>query len=155
MSLGGGFSAISNENANAAARAGAIVVVAAGNSNANSCTFSPASAELAYSVMSSDINDNKSSFSNFGSCSQIWAPGSSITAALHTGATDAVRTISGTSMASPHVAGIMANMWGQFPNEGPRQIEARVTAAAAPGRITNGGLGDGPNLLAQDGCIRA
>jgi len=152
MSLGGGFSQASNDQANAAARAGAIVVAAAGNSNADSCRFSPASGELVYSVMASNINDSKSSFSNFGSCSNVWAPGEAITAALHTGASNAVRTISGTSMACPHVAGVMANYWSANPSLGPREIEALVTADAVPNVINNGNQAGSPNLLVQNVC---
>jgi subtilisin family serine protease len=107
MSLGGGFSSSLNTSVNNLSNAGVFVAVAAGNSNANSCNYSPASAANAYTVASSTSSDAKSSFSNFGSCVNIYAPGSSITSAWHTSNT-AINTISGTSMASPHVAGAAA-----------------------------------------------
>ena len=107
MSLGGGFSSSLNTATNNLANAGVFVAVAAGNSNANACNFSPASASAATSVMSSTSSDAKSSFSNFGSCTHVYAPGSSITSAWSTSNT-ATNTISGTSMASPHVAGVGA-----------------------------------------------
>jgi subtilisin family serine protease len=107
MSLGGGFSSSVNTAANNLSNAGVFVAVAAGNSNANSCNYSPASASAVTSVMSSTSTDAKSSFSNWGSCAHVYAPGSSITSAWHTSNT-ATNTISGTSMASPHVAGVAA-----------------------------------------------
>jgi len=107
MSLGGGFSTSVNTAVNNLANAGVFVAVAAGNSNANACNSSPASASAVTSVMSSTSSDAKSSFSNFGSCAHVYAPGSSITSAWHTSNT-ATNTISGTSMASPHVAGVAA-----------------------------------------------
>jgi subtilisin family serine protease len=107
MSLGGGFSSSVNTAANNLSNAGVFVAVAAGNSNANACNYSPASAANVTSVMSSTSSDAKSSFSNFGSCAHVYAPGSSITSAWHT-STTATNTISGTSMASPHVAGVAA-----------------------------------------------
>src|SRR5687767_15588226 len=105
MSLGGGFSSSVNAAANNLSNAGVFVAVAAGNSNANACNFSPASAANVTTVMSSTSSDAKSSFSNFGSCTHVYAPGSSITSAWSTSNT-ATNTISGTSMASPHVAGV-------------------------------------------------
>jgi subtilisin family serine protease len=96
MSLGGGFSSSVNTAANNLSNAGVFVAVAAGNSNANACNFSPASASNVTSVMSSTSSDAKSSFSNFGSCAHLYAPGSSITSTWNNGGTN---TISGTSMA--------------------------------------------------------
>jgi subtilisin family serine protease len=107
MSLGGGFSSSLNSAANNLSNAGVFVAVAAGNSNANACNYSPASASNVTSVMSSTSSDVKSSFSNWGSCTHLYAPGSSITSAWYSSNT-ATNTISGTSMASPHVAGVAA-----------------------------------------------
>jgi subtilisin family serine protease len=107
MSLGGGFSSSLNTAANNLSNAGVFVAVAAGNSNANACNYSPASATNVTSVMSSTSSDVKSSFSNWGSCTHLYAPGSSITSAWYSSNT-ATNTISGTSMASPHVAGVAA-----------------------------------------------
>ena len=105
MSLGGGFSSATNTAANNLANSGVFLAVAAGNSNANACNYSPSSASAVTSVMSSTSSDAKSSFSNFGSCTHLYAPGSSITSTWLNGGTN---TISGTSMATPHVTGVAA-----------------------------------------------
>jgi subtilisin family serine protease len=107
MSLGGPASSATNTATNNLSNSGVVVVVAAGNENQNACNVSPASATGAITVASSDRTDTKSSFSNWGSCVNIYAPGSSITAPW-IGSTTATNTISGTSMASPHVAGLAA-----------------------------------------------
>jgi subtilisin family serine protease len=105
MSLGGGFSSAVNTAANNLANSGVFLAVAAGNSNANACNYSPSSASAVTSVMSSTSTDAKSSFSNWGSCTHLYAPGSSITSTWLNGGTN---TISGTSMATPHVTGVAA-----------------------------------------------
>jgi subtilisin family serine protease len=106
MSLGGGFSSTINTAATNMSNAGVFVAVAAGNNNgANACNYSPASAASVTTVGSSTSTDARSSFSNIGSCVEIYAPGSSITSTWHNGSTN---TISGTSMASPHVCGVGA-----------------------------------------------
>ncbi|MBA2670941.1 MAG: S8 family peptidase [Gemmatimonadetes bacterium] len=107
MSIGGGVSSALNTAVNNLAASGVFVAVAAGNENQNACNVSPASASGVYTVASSTSTDAKSSFSNYGSCVNIYAPGSSITSAWYT-STSATNTISGTSMASPHVAGLAA-----------------------------------------------
>ncbi|MBA3890892.1 MAG: S8 family peptidase [Gemmatimonadaceae bacterium] len=107
MSLGGGYSSALNTAVNNLSNSGVFVAVASGNSNANACNYSPASASAATSVNASTSTDAKASFSNYGSCTHIYAPGASITSAWHT-STSATNTISGTSMASPHVAGVAA-----------------------------------------------
>lgn len=78
LSLGGGFSTAMNAAVDAAHRAGVVCAVAAGNSNSNACNDSPASAALAVTVSASDINDIKASFSSFGACCDLYAPGVSI-----------------------------------------------------------------------------
>jgi subtilisin family serine protease len=105
LSLGGGSSAALNTAVNNLASSGVFVAVAAGNSNANACNFSPASASGVMTVAASTSTDQRASYSNFGSCVDIYAPGSSITSAWHT-SNSATNTISGTSMASPHIAGL-------------------------------------------------
>lgn len=104
MSLGGGKSTSLNNAVNSAVSVGINVIVAAGNSNANACSYSPASASKAISVASSTISDYRSSFSNHGTCTDIFAPGSSIVGASNTNMRG-YRTLSGTSMACPHVSG--------------------------------------------------
>jgi len=104
MSLGGGASAAMDEAVNAAVDARYFMSVAAGNSNANAANYSPARAAGSYTVMATDAVASKASYSNYGNVCHIWAPGSSITSAWSTSDT-ATNTISGTSMACPHVAG--------------------------------------------------
>ncbi|HEV2148257.1 MAG TPA: S8 family peptidase [Longimicrobiaceae bacterium] len=107
LSLGGGYSSSVNTSLNNMAAAGVFPAVAAGNDNKDACNYSPASAAYATTVASSTSTDAKSSFSNWGSCVDLYAPGSSITSAWYTSDT-AINTISGTSMATPHVAGVGA-----------------------------------------------
>jgi len=105
MSLGGGYSSTVNTAANNLANAGVFLAVAAGNNGADACNYSPASASAATTVGSTTSTDARSSFSNYGTCVDIYAPGSSITSARLNGTST---TMSGTSMASPHVAGVGA-----------------------------------------------
>jgi subtilisin family serine protease len=102
MSLGGGLNSSVNSAATAMSNAGVFPAIAAGNSNANACSYSPASASNVTTVAASDRTDLRASFSNYGSCVEVYAPGVSITSTWLNGGTN---TISGTSMASPHVAG--------------------------------------------------
>ncbi len=105
MSLGGGLSSALNTAVTSLSNAGVHVSVAAGNENQNACNASPASAAAALTVAASDKTDTRASFSNFGSCVDTYAPGVAVTSAWLNGSTN---TISGTSMASPHAAGVAA-----------------------------------------------
>jgi subtilisin family serine protease len=112
MSLGGGSNTAVNDAVKRMYDAGVPVIVAAGNGNLlgleqPACNSSPAGAPTAYTVGATTNSDSKTSWSNYGDCVDIFAPGASITAAWHTSDSD-TRTISGTSMASPHVAGVAA-----------------------------------------------
>jgi len=109
MSLGGRASTALDSAVSALVASGVTVVVAAGNSRADACKSSPARVPSAITVAASDQNDVFASFSNYGSCVDIIAPGVNITSAWWTGTT-ATATISGTSMASPHVAGVVARL---------------------------------------------
>ena len=109
MSLGGGASTALDNAVSALVASGVTVVVAAGNSRADACKSSPARVPSAITVAASDKNDVFASFSNYGSCVDIIAPGVNITSAWWTSST-ATGTISGTSMASPHVAGVVARL---------------------------------------------
>jgi len=108
MSLGGsGTQQAMQDAVDAAVNQGVVVVVAGGNSNSDACTFSPAFVPSAITVGSTTSTDARSSFSNFGRCTNIWAPGSDIVSASHTSDTGSV-SLSGTSMACPHVSGAAA-----------------------------------------------
>merc|ERR1740123_1468216 len=105
MSLGGsGTQQAMKDSVDVAVNAGVTVVVAGGNSNSDACNFSPAFVPSAITVGSTTSTDARSSFSNYGSCTDIWAPGSSVLSAGHTSDTGS-RSLSGTSMACPHVSG--------------------------------------------------
>ena len=145
MSIGGGFSSSLNTAVNNLANAGVFVAVAAGNSNANACNYSPSSATGATTVMSSTSSDAKSSFSNWGSCAHVYAPGSSITSAWWTSNT-ATNTISGTSMASPHVAGVAALYKSAFGDAGSSTIRTWIINNSTANVISGNPSGT-PNRL--------
>jgi len=147
MSLGGGAST-SLDNAVAKSIAdGVTYAIAAGNSNRNACQFSPARVATAITVGATTITDSRASYSNYGSCLDLFAPGSSITSAWNTGLT-ATNTISGTSMATPHVAGVAAlylSVTGNGSNT-PQQVRDALVANATSGKVTSAGK-NSPNLL--------
>jgi len=125
MSLGGGATAaVDDATARAVAR-GITSVVAAGNSNANACNYSPARTATAITVAASDVNDRSASFTNYGSCVDTYAPGVSVLSAW-IGSTTATNTISGTSMASPHVAGLAAYLIREYDLTTPTAVEAKI-----------------------------
>lgn len=145
MSLGGGASSALDTAVNNSINSGVTYAVAAGNSNVDACGSSPARAPAAITVGSTTNTDARSSFSNFGTCLDIFAPGSSITSAWYTSDT-ATNTISGTSMASPHVAGVAALYLHQNGNQSPATVRNALVAAATSGVVTGAGTGS-PNLL--------
>jgi len=164
MSLGGGYSAVSNAAVAAAVSVGAVFVVAAGNSNADACNFSPASEPTAITVgstaLGSDPNgnsiDSRSTFSNVGTCVDVFSPGSIITSAW-IGSPTARNTISGTSMAAPHVAGIATTILTAQPTLTPAEVAHQISETASKDLIAlNCGnsavCNASPNLLSFIGC---
>jgi len=145
MSLGGAFSSTQNAAVNNAVSAGVFFAVAAGNENTNACNRSPASAANAYTIGSTTTSDTRSSFSNFGTCVDTFAPGSSITSTWSTSDT-ATNTISGTSMATPHATGAGALVFAEHPTWTPSQVMSELTARATTGVLTGVGTGS-PNRL--------
>ena len=145
MSLGGGYSASVNTAANNLANAGVFVAVASGNSSANACNYSPARVASAVTVGSTTSTDARSSFSNYGSCLDLFAPGSSITSAWHT-SSSATNTISGTSMATPHVAGVAALYLQGSPSAAPSTVSAAIVNGATTNVVSGAGTGS-PNRL--------
>jgi len=115
MSLGGGKSRALDETVNGAVDAGLHFAVAAGNDNRDACTFSPAAAEKAVTVGASTLGDDRAYFSNFGPCVDVFAPGLNILSTW-IGSESATNTISGTSMASPHTAGLLAYLLSIYPS---------------------------------------
>jgi subtilisin family serine protease len=132
LSLGGGANSAVDEAVAAATQAGLVVVAAAGNSGADACQFSPARAPSAITIGATDKSDTRASYSNFGSCVDMYAPGSGITSAWISGSTS-TRTISGTSMAAPHVAGLAARLTQSQPGITSSGISETLTARNATG----------------------
>lgn len=125
MSLGGGANTSIDAAVTSLYGAGVTVVVAAGNNNGNACSYSPARAPLAITVGSTTNTDTRSGFSNYGTCLDLFAPGSSITSAW-IGSNTATNTISGTSMASPHVAGVASRYLQTHPAATPAAVWAAI-----------------------------
>ena len=145
MSLGGGFSSSLNTAVTNLHNSGVFVAVAAGNSSANACNSSPSSATAVYTTAASTSTDARASYSNYGSCVDGYAPGSSIRSAW-IGGTTATRSISGTSMASPHVAGVAALYKGTFGNASSSSIVSWINANATTG-VISGNVSGTPNRL--------
>ena len=145
MSLGSGALTSADDAVRRVIADGVTVVVAAGNSNANACNYSPARVAEAITVGATTSTDARASYSNYGSCLDVFAPGSSILSAWYDSAT-ATSTISGTSMASPHAAGAAALLLSATPTAQPADIASRIVAAATLSKVTSAGTGS-PNRL--------
>ena len=146
MSLGGGKTTSVNAAVAGAVGRSVTMVVAAGNSSADACAYSPASEPSALTVGATTSSDARASYSNWGSCLDLFAPGSSITSAWYTSST-ASNTLSGTSMASPHVAGVAALVLEGQPTATPAAVGSALAAIASQNKVTSAGTGS-PNLLA-------
>ncbi|MGW4677882.1 S8 family peptidase [Micromonospora taraxaci] len=146
MSLGGGANTSLDNAVRNSIASGVTYGLAAGNdSGANACNTSPARTTEAITVGSTTSSDARSSFSNIGTCLDIFAPGSSITSAWYTSNT-ATNTISGTSMATPHVVGAAALVASANPSWTPAQVRNQLVANATPNVVGSPGSGS-PNLL--------
>ncbi|HWS33594.1 MAG TPA: S8 family peptidase [Actinoplanes sp.] len=149
MSLGGSASTTLDTAVANSIAAGITYGVAAGNDNANASSYSPARVATAITVGATTSTDARASYSNYGSVLDIFAPGTSITSAWYT-STTATSTISGTSMATPHVVGAAALILQDNPSYTPAQVASALTSNAVASKVTSPGTGS-PNLLLQVG----
>lgn len=134
MSLGGGYSDAINQGANRIVESGLFLAVAAGNSNKDSCTGSPSSAEKAFTVGASDINDNRAYFSEFGKCVDIFAPGLDIWSCKPGGS---YQFLSGTSMATPFVAGFASYVGTYLETTDPDVIAKAINDHSSKHKVKN------------------
>ncbi|WP_053035423.1 S8 family peptidase [Vibrio cholerae] len=134
LSLGGGISQAMDQAVARLVQRGVTAVIAAGNDNKDACQVSPAREPSGITVGSTTNNDGRSNFSNWGNCVQIFAPGSDFTSASHKGGTT---TMSGTSMASPHVAGVAALYLQENKNLSPNQIKTLLSDRSTKGKVSD------------------
>jgi subtilisin family serine protease len=146
MSLGGGASAAMDDAVRSLVAAGITTVVAAGNANADACLYSPAREPSAITVAASTVANAKASFSNFGRCVDLFAPGENILSSVN--AVDAYAAWSGTSMATPHVTGVVALMLSAKPCLTPATV-ASILLSTANSNVLSGITGSSgtPNKM--------
>ncbi len=145
MSLGGGASQALDDAVNGAINSGVTFSIAAGNSNTDACTTSPARVAAAITVAATDSTDTRASFSNYGTCVDIFGPGVNITSDWYSSNT-ATNTISGTSMATPHTTGVSALYLSLNTSATPASVASALTSNATSGVVKSPGTGS-PNRL--------
>ena len=145
MSLGGGASSALDDAVRRSISSGVTYAIAAGNSSADACGYSPARVAEAITVGATTSSDARASYSNYGTCLDLFAPGSSITSSWYTSST-ATNTISGTSMATPHVTGVAALYLEGNPTASPSAVASALVSTATSGAVASAGTGS-PNKL--------
>jgi aqualysin 1 len=145
MSLGGSVSSALDSAVADSIASGVTYAIAGGNSDTDACTSSPARVPAAVTVGATTNTDARASYSNYGTCLDVFAPGSSITSAWNTSDT-ATSTISGTSMATPHVAGVAALYLQGNTSATPATVSSAITSSATSGAVSDAGTGS-PNRL--------
>lgn len=145
LSLGGGTSTALDDAINRVVNKDIVVVVAAGNNNADACNYSPSRVPAAITVGATTNQDQRANYSNYGKCLDVFAPGSNITSDWYSSNT-ATATASGTSMASPHVAGLAAILRAIYTGENVSQITNRILNKATTNKVTDSQTGS-PNRL--------
>ncbi|MDS7967921.1 S8 family peptidase [Acinetobacter sp. V117_2] len=136
MSLGGAASSSLDSAVENLYNNGYVMVVAAGNSNTDACTSSPARTSNAITVAATDNTDTRASYSNYGSCVDVFAPGSQINSSW-IGSNTATKVLNGTSMATPHVAGVVAEMLQSTPTATPQTILTNLLNQATSNVVKN------------------
>ena len=145
MSLGGGASQSLDDAVNGAINSGVTFCIAAGNSNADACNYSPSRVAAAITVAATDSTDTRASFSNWGTCVDIFGPGVNITSDWYSSNT-ATNTISGTSMATPHTTGVSALYLANNPSASPSTVASALINNATSGIVKSAGTGT-PNRM--------
>ncbi|HET6770157.1 MAG TPA: S8 family serine peptidase, partial [Actinomycetota bacterium] len=151
ISFGGGADSSLDTAVANMINSGVTAVISAGNSNGDACSFTPGRVPAAITVGATTTTDARASFSNFGTCLDIFAPGQSITSTWNSSDT-ATNTISGTEMAAPHGSGTVAQYLERFPSSSPAAVSSALSQNATAGVVTNPGSGS-PNLLLYTGFI--
>jgi len=160
MSLGGGLSAALNSAVAAAVKAGMVFAVAAGNDgrglipSPDACKHSPASEPSAICVGATDSTDWRADYSNYGKCVKLFAPGSAITSLWKktAGQKEPINTISGTSMATPHVAGVLCKLWSLNPSFTGPQVSKLLLDTVTTGKLHDVVDKGSPDKLVFQAC---